>query len=300
MKHDPLRIAPEAATDAPASSPNPVRHDGFDAERKLLFLTALRQGTSVLHACALVGISNRTAYNHRHRDPAFAEAWRLARGACRLPLELVAYRRAVEGVEEQVWRHGKPSHVRTHYSDSLLRLLLAGEQPGKYGRRAALRPDREWLKDMVVDCIAGETAALRAALAAAQDQIAALKAQPQAPPAQIVNFVNRRVTHRRPANDAAGRESRHLSQPAAAAAEAASEPGNSPSHASAVNFADKGDGSKARHCEERSDEVIQQADASALDCFAPLAMTGNGAFRPPPLHRTNIRHGPRTGLQARP
>ena len=111
MKQDFPDFTPGAATDEPASFPNfRTRHDGFGEERKLLFLTALRQGASVLHACALVGISNRTAYNHRRRDPGFAKAWRLSRGAHTLPLELVAFQRAVEGVEEQVYRHGKHPH----------------------------------------------------------------------------------------------------------------------------------------------------------------------------------------------
>jgi hypothetical protein len=241
MEQEPTDFTPGAATDEPAPSPNRrPRHDGFDAERKLLFLTALRQGASVLHACALVGVSNRTAYNHRDRDPGFAEAWRIARGACRLPLELVAYQRAMEGVEEQVWRHGKPSHVRIHYSDGLLRLLLAGEQPGKYGRRAALTPDLEWLKDTVVQCIAAETAPLEAALAVALNEIATLKEQLTAPPAPIVNFMNPRVTCPHPANDAARRGARRLSRLADGADKTASEPGNSPSHAAAVNFTDKG------------------------------------------------------------
>src|ERR1044072_3773126 len=72
MKQEPSDFTPEAATDEPASSLTPfapalvrTRHDGFDRERKLLFLTALRQGASVLDACFMVGISNRTAYNHR-------------------------------------------------------------------------------------------------------------------------------------------------------------------------------------------------------------------------------------------
>ncbi len=240
MEQDPRDFTPGAATDEPASSPRPpagARHDGFGAERKTLFLTALRQGASVLHACALVGVSNRTAYNHRRRDLAFAEAWRLARGAHKLPLELIAWQRAVEGVEEQVWRYGKPSHVRTHHSDSLLRLLLAGEQPGKYGRRAALRPDLLWLKETVVECIAAETAPLEAALAAALDEIACLKARRDAPPGQIVNFMNPRVTRPRPANDAACREARGPQPPADAAGQAGSRGRKTPIDASAVNFA---------------------------------------------------------------
>jgi hypothetical protein len=260
MKQDLSDFTPGAATDEPAPYLNPAgrtglvpfepaqvraRHDGFDAERKTLFLTALRQGASVLDACAMVGISNRTAYNHRRCEPGFAEAWRLARGVHKLPLELVAWQRAVEGVEEQVYRYGKLCHVRTHYSDSLLRLLLAGEQPGKYGRRAALRPDLIWLKDTVVDCIAGETAPLQVALAVALDEIAALKAQlraPPAPPPQIVNFMNPRVTRPRPANDAARRGARHPARPADGAGKAAPGPRNSPIHAAAMNFAKGGEG----------------------------------------------------------
>jgi len=164
-----------------------------------------------------------------------------------------------------VYRHGKPSHVRTHYSDSLLRLLLAGEQPGKYGRRAAVLPDLEWLTRMVVDCVGGQTAALHAALAAALDEIGALKAQLEAPPPQIVNFMNPCVTRPRPANDAAHRGERRASPSADDACKAAPEAGNAPVDASAMNFAG-----------ERS------------------------TLPPRPLHRTNIRHTRQTGLQAAP
>lgn len=163
----------------------PARHDGFSEERKLLFLMVLRDGASVLDACALTGVSNRTAYNHRDRDPAFARDWGLAVRRHRLPLELVAYERAVEGVEEPVYRYGKQVGTRRLYSDALLKMLLAGEKPRKYGRRAGLNADRKWLKKQ----IAAATAPFREALDAALTELAALKAQ--APP-QIVNFVNRR------------------------------------------------------------------------------------------------------------
>jgi len=55
-----------------------ARSDGFGESRRRLFLAALRKGESVLGACRLVGISNRTAYNYRRRDPDFARAWELA------------------------------------------------------------------------------------------------------------------------------------------------------------------------------------------------------------------------------
>jgi hypothetical protein len=110
------------------------RSDGFGAERKRLFLAALREGYGVLDACALVGVSNRTAYNHRAADAGFARDWDLARRASTLPLELVAFQRAVDGVEEPVYAYGRFSHMRIHRSDALLARLLVAEMPEKYGR----------------------------------------------------------------------------------------------------------------------------------------------------------------------
>lgn len=164
------------------------RNDGFSAERKRLFLVALRNGAGVLDACALVGVSNRTAYNHRDRDPGFARDWGLAVRMHRAPLELAAYRRGVEGIEEPVYRYGKQVGTRRLYSDALLKMLLAGDKPRKYGRRAGLNADRKWLTKTIAAVIAPYKAELDAALA----ELAALKARAAEPPPQIVNFVNPR------------------------------------------------------------------------------------------------------------
>jgi hypothetical protein len=164
------------------------RHDGFSAESKALFIVALRQGANVLEACALVGVSNRTAYNHRDRDPVFARDWGLAVRMHRAPLELAAFARGVEGIEEPVYHHGKQVGTRRRYSDALLKMLLAGEKPRKYGRRAGLVADRKWLKKTIAAVIAPWKAELDAALA----ELAALRAKVAEPPSQIVNFVNPR------------------------------------------------------------------------------------------------------------
>lgn len=116
-----------------------ARGDGFDEERKRLFTVGLREGFRVLEACRLVGVSNRTAYNHRRSDPDFARDWALALRMSRLPLELVAFERAVDGVKEPVYAYGRLSHVRVRRSDGLLAALLAAEHPGKYGRSAGAR-----------------------------------------------------------------------------------------------------------------------------------------------------------------
>lgn len=141
-------------------TPRP-RHDGFCEERKRLFLVSLRRGDSVLTACALVGISNRTAYRHRERDPDFARAWELARRMHTMPLELAAFERGVTGIEEPVYRYGKLSHTRRHLSDGALMKLLAAEQPDKYGRAAGLGPLIEKLEKEFDKRIAHEIAELR-------------------------------------------------------------------------------------------------------------------------------------------
>lgn len=115
------------------------RGDGFDEERKLLFLAALRDGQGVLGACRLVGVSNRTAYNHRRDDPDFERAWALALRMATLPLELVAFERAVAGVEEPVFAYGKLRGVRVRRSDRLLVALLGAQKPEKFGRTAGAR-----------------------------------------------------------------------------------------------------------------------------------------------------------------
>jgi hypothetical protein len=165
------------------------RHDGFSAERRRYFLVALRNGESVLAACALVGVSNRTAYNHRGRDPEFARDWDRARQVWKLPIELAAYERAVIGIEEPVYSHGRQVRTRTRYSDSLLRTLLAGEKPHKYGRRVGLKADRKWLGKRIDTRVADATAPLRQALEKALAEIESLRTLRNSA-AGPVNFVN--------------------------------------------------------------------------------------------------------------
>ncbi|MEA3054082.1 MAG: hypothetical protein QOG72_2985 [Sphingomonadales bacterium] len=115
------------------------RQDGFTDERKRLFLAAIAQGDSVLAACARVGVSNRTAYNHRRIDPDFARGWALARRASRLPLDLLVFMRAVDGTAETVIVNGVERRVTRPPSDYLLARLLEGEKPELYGRTAGIR-----------------------------------------------------------------------------------------------------------------------------------------------------------------
>lgn len=153
------------------------RGDAFGPERKQLFLFALRKGEPVLEACRTVGVSNRTAYNHRQRDPDFASQWNLALQMHQWPLDLAAYQRGVIGVEEPVYAYGKLCHVRVRRSDALFRKVLEAEKPRKYGRGAGLRAERDRIDNRIEKRVAAETRALRALVLTLTERIEALEAR---------------------------------------------------------------------------------------------------------------------------
>ncbi len=121
--------------DTPADPDAPrQRHDAFTDARKHDFLTALMKTGCILDACRAVGISPKTVYRHQDSDPRFAAHCRTAQKMSGTPLELTAWTRAVEGVERE-FACGGQVYTRRIYSDSLLRLLLQGSNPKKYGQR---------------------------------------------------------------------------------------------------------------------------------------------------------------------
>jgi len=111
-----------------------VRHDAFTARRRHDFLKALAKGGCVEDACRAVGVSPATVYRHQNEDESFRRLCGLAARMCAVPVELTAWERAVDGVEQE-FACGGEVHVRRRYSDGLLRLLLQGSNPRKYGAR---------------------------------------------------------------------------------------------------------------------------------------------------------------------
>jgi hypothetical protein len=129
--------APAAAPwDAEApEEPAAQRHDAFTGARKQAYLKALAKAGCILDACRLTSISSSTVYNHQAADPEFARNCRLALDMASTPLELTAYERAVVGIEEEVIRGGKVVGTRMRRSDYMLRIMLQGANPKKYGAR---------------------------------------------------------------------------------------------------------------------------------------------------------------------
>lgn len=118
------------------------RHDAFTGTKKQAYLKALTRTGCILDACRLTGISSSTVYNHQAADPEFARNCQLGLDMASAPIELTAYERAVVGVEEDVIRGGKVVGTRMKRSDFMLRILLQGSNPKKYGPRAGFTRKR--------------------------------------------------------------------------------------------------------------------------------------------------------------
>jgi hypothetical protein len=117
------------------------RHDAFTEARKCTYLKALVKTGGILDACRLVGPSPRTVYRHQQSDPRFLEHCRIALKMAGAPVELTAWTRAVEGVEEEIAVGGKMVK-RRRYDSNLLRLLLQASDPKKYGPRPGFKRKR--------------------------------------------------------------------------------------------------------------------------------------------------------------
>jgi hypothetical protein len=118
-----------------------IRHDAFTARRKHEFLRALVKAGTIEDAARAVGVNPRTIYRHHEADPSFFEHCRIALRMAATPLEITAWQRAVEGVEQE-FACGGQIHVRRRYDAGLLRLLLQGSNPKKFGARPGFKRKR--------------------------------------------------------------------------------------------------------------------------------------------------------------
>ena len=138
------------------------RHDAFTEARKSAFLGALVKTGCILDACRLTGIGARTVYRHQESDPSFHDHCRAALRMSGTPVELTAWQRAVEGVEQE-FACGGQVYVRRRYDAGLLRLLLQGSNPKKYGprpgfkRKRLLKHERKQIEREIRAAISAET-----------------------------------------------------------------------------------------------------------------------------------------------
>jgi hypothetical protein len=115
------------------------RHDGWTEEKQRRFIEVLADTGLVGVAAKDVGMTRQSAYRLR-RAPyaaAFARAWDVARERAGALIEDIAFERAIEGVEQEVYDgYGELTGSRTVYSDRLLTFLLRHLKPERYSREA--------------------------------------------------------------------------------------------------------------------------------------------------------------------
>ena len=108
---------------------------------KEIFLDALRDTCNVTLAAKAAGFSSGAFYQHRQRDPLFAERWQEAEAEGVDLLEAEAHRRAFEGNDEPVFYKGMECGYVRKYSDSLTMFLLKAHRPDKYRERSEVKQE---------------------------------------------------------------------------------------------------------------------------------------------------------------
>lgn len=119
------------------------RLDGWTEEKQRRFIEALADTGQVSLAAREVGMSRESAYKLRRaaHAAAFARAWDAARHHAGSFLEDVAFERAIEGVEHNVYNeYGEAICTRRAYNDRLLMFLLRHLKPERYARDALAGP----------------------------------------------------------------------------------------------------------------------------------------------------------------
>jgi len=115
------------------------RLDGWTEEKQRRFIEMLADTGLVSEAAKAVGMTRETAYRLR-RSPhgaAFARAWDAARHHAGGALEDIAFERAIEGVEHNVYdEYGEVVCTKRVHNDRLLMFLLRHLKPERYSGAA--------------------------------------------------------------------------------------------------------------------------------------------------------------------
>lgn len=124
-----------------------ARYDGWTEEKQRRFIEVLADTGLVGLACKEVGMNRASAYKLRRaaHAGAFARAWDRARELAGSLIEDIAFERAIEGVEVEVYDgDGELKHSRVVYNDRLLTFLLRHLKPEHYSAAARERKGGAW------------------------------------------------------------------------------------------------------------------------------------------------------------
>ncbi|WP_290738459.1 hypothetical protein [Haliea sp.] len=103
--------------------------------RQEKFLELLSKTGNMSRSAAELGLSYSTVSSLMSKDEYFKEMVQIAKAKYLGKLEDTAYKRAVDGVEENVYFQGQIIDTKTNYSDKLLETLLKAASPDKYGAK---------------------------------------------------------------------------------------------------------------------------------------------------------------------
>ncbi|HEY0311833.1 MAG TPA: hypothetical protein VGC56_05000 [Allosphingosinicella sp.] len=115
------------------------RYDGWTEEKQRRFIEVLADTGLVSAAAKAVGMTRETAYRLRRsaHGAAFARAWDMARHHAGGLVEDIAFERAFEGVEHNVYdENGEVVCTKRVYNDRLLMFLLSHLKPERYAAAA--------------------------------------------------------------------------------------------------------------------------------------------------------------------
>lgn len=101
-----------------------LRHDGWTPDKKRRFLERFAECGVVKEACLAAGMSARSAYNLRDRDPLFAAGMDAACAMARPRLADEAFSRAMNGVVERIYKDGEVVAERHRYDNRLTMAVL--------------------------------------------------------------------------------------------------------------------------------------------------------------------------------
>ena len=169
------------------------RLDGWTEEKMRRFIEVLADTGQVGLAARAVGLSRESAYKLR-RAPhaaAFARAWEAARDHAGTFLEDVAFERAVEGAEHNVFNErGEVICTKRVHNDRLLMFLLRHLKPERYARDAlAVAPPPASIETMPIE------ASLRALEPPSADPAARLDPQELDYELRLANVADGALSH---------------------------------------------------------------------------------------------------------
>ena len=101
-----------------------LRKDGWDGAGMAIFIGTLAETGVVTLACRACGMSAKSAYALRHRDPLFAKVWEAALSMARALLADELLARSLKGSAEQLLRDGAIVGERHHFDNKLAFSIL--------------------------------------------------------------------------------------------------------------------------------------------------------------------------------